>query len=250
MKGMTCQTSRDSWLAVLKSPTSNSSAQNTNKTTYKLDPLCVQKIKTSIFQMMSAGIFMIDTIQETLESSLSSITHRAAYWLYTSVAYLLFDCQIIVLHPPPQPKQVQHCIALRGDNYSAVCQMNNFICLTTKYKPQVLHDNPENQAEFWPQPQNKHLSKQMDLVFKMYHKQTSYGPWMRWKSNIDKELWNLNRNKRGNFSFFDKKWGKKIDFGYCQNKYWHYSKLQIKLCRKYTLRTLMFRQLKQGKYIL
>lgn len=198
--------------------------------------------------MISAGIFTIDTIQETMESSLSSIIHRGAYWFYTSVAYLLFDCQIIVLHLPPQPKQVKHCIALRGDNYSAMCQMNNFVCLTTKYKPQVLHDNPENQAEFWPQPQNKHLSKQMDLVFKMYHKQTSYGPWMWWKRNIDKELWSLNRHKRGNFSFLTKKKkGVKIDFGFCQNKYGHYSKLWTILCKKYTLRILTFQHLKQGK---
>lgn len=34
----------------------------------------------------------------------------------------------------------------------------------------VLCDNPKKyQAELWPLPQNKHLSKQMDLVFKMYH---------------------------------------------------------------------------------
>lgn len=61
-------------------------------------------------------------------------------------------------------------ISLRRENYSPMCQMNNFVCLTTKYKPQVLHDNPENQAELWPLPQNKHLSKQMDLAFKIYNK--------------------------------------------------------------------------------
>lgn len=67
--------------------------------------------------------------------------------------------------------------------------MNNFVCLTTKDKSQVLRGSPENQAELWPLPQNKHLSKQMDLIFKIDHKQTCYVLWMKWeKSKSDKGL--------------------------------------------------------------
>lgn len=72
--------------------------------------------------------------------------------------------------PPPQQNKFNNYISLSRNNYSPMCQMNNFVCLTTKSKPQVLRDNPENQAELWPLPQNKHLSKQMDLVLKIYNK--------------------------------------------------------------------------------
>ncbi len=78
--------------------------------------------------------------------------------------------------PPTNQNKFNNYISLRRDNYSLTCQMNNFVYLTTKYEPQVLRDNPENQAELWPLPQNKHLSKQMDLVFKIYNKYTTYDP--------------------------------------------------------------------------
>lgn len=76
--------------------------------------------------------------------------------------------------------------ALKENNYSAMWQINNFICLTTKDKSQVLRGRPENQAELWPLPQNKHLSKQMDLIFKIDHKQTCYVLWMKWGK---KQVW-------------------------------------------------------------
>lgn len=59
--------------------------------------------------------------------------------------------------------------------------MNNFACMTTKDKSQVLRGSPENQAELWPVPQNKHLSKQMDLIFKINHKQTCYVLRIKWE---------------------------------------------------------------------
>lgn len=53
--------------------------------------------------------------------------------------------------------------------------------MTTEDKSQVLRGSPENQAELWPLPQNKHLSKQMDLIFKINHKQTCYVLRIKWE---------------------------------------------------------------------
>lgn len=73
-----------------------------------------------------------------------------------------------------------------------------------KYKSQVSHGNAENQAELWLRPQNNHLSKQMDLAFKIHHKQVTFHGWKR-NVTYDKEPWNLYRQSHINFTLGEEK---------------------------------------------
>ena len=75
--------------------------------------------------------------------------------------------QISVLRSPPNQHKSNKYISLRRDNYPPMCQMN-ILFVRQQSINKVFCDNPENPAERWPLPQNKHLSKQTDRVFKIY----------------------------------------------------------------------------------
>lgn len=180
MKGMTCQISRGSWSAGFKPPTRNSSARNTTSAqTHKLKQCAWRKRKLPPSLKICLLLFLWlrrPNIPGFQPQFIFLRCFKAAlllhFGLYMTLAYLLvwlFQTKINVLHSPLNQNKFNNYISLRRDNYPPMSQMNNFVCLTTKYKPQVLRDNPENQAEPWPLPQNKHLSKQMDLVLKIYN---------------------------------------------------------------------------------
>lgn len=125
--------------------------------------------------------------QECLPLSLTliqQIFQASGFIRITELHFFGLHFNLLLVRPPyrcPAPNGTSSTLyAFEENNYSAVWQMNNFVCLTTKDKSQVLRGSPENQAELWPLPQNKHLSKQMDLIFKIDHKQTCYVLWMKW----------------------------------------------------------------------
>lgn len=170
-----------SWL---KCPTSNSSAKNTSAQTHQLDHNVLKQLENVHDLSKYVCRYSCDyTSKTSMKSNLNSslCNSRPRYFKTALELHLGFIMQpnyqvgqsnvpnkISVLHSPPNQNKFNNYISLRRDNDSPTCQVNNFVCLTTKYKPQVLRDNPENQAELWPLPQNKHLSKQMDLAFKIY----------------------------------------------------------------------------------
>ena len=182
MKGMTCQISRDSWSDGLNPPQvillleTQHQLRHINWTGA---PEANENLPRS-FRNMSAVIHVIINIQtfqpdfifhaEALQKSLKRAQELHLGFIRQPNKQVgqstVPDRNQCPAFPLPNQNKFNNYISLRRDNYSPMCQMSNFVCRTTKCKPQVLRDNPENQAELWPLPQNKHLSKQMDLVFR------------------------------------------------------------------------------------
>lgn len=79
----------------------------------------------------------------------------------------LVSCDPAIPAPPTNQHKSKKYISLRRDTYPPMCQMN-ILFVRQQSINKVFRDNPENPAERWPQPQNKHLSKQTDRVFEIY----------------------------------------------------------------------------------
>lgn len=137
MKGMTCQISRDSWSAGL-----NLSVVILQlKTQHQLrhtSQSAASKATSSIFQKVLFLWFQHPNIPGTRLWFISMQRFKTT----TSGLYLTAKLTLRPKHrftqkpksciSPQNHNKFNNYMSLREDNYSPTCQMNNFVCLTTK----------------------------------------------------------------------------------------------------------------------